>query len=40
MLLSGVLWVIPNLGPFGLFWTLGVGAILALNGWRFYRRGW
>lgn len=40
MLAIGLLWVIPNAGPFGFFWTGMIVVILAVNGWRFYRRGW
>ena len=38
LLIMGVAYAIPKLGPFGVIWTIGVAAILAYNGRRFMRR--
>ena len=36
----GVLWAVPTLGPFGVFWTGGAVIILVVNVRRFFLRGW
>lgn len=36
----GVLWAVPTLGPFGIFWTGGAVIILVVNVRRFVLRGW
>jgi hypothetical protein len=40
MIVAGVFFVIPSVGPFGVVWTGMAALILVINGRRFIRRGW